>query len=261
MRLLRALHQRLAETGDRKAPLIAYLEEELEDRGVDAREGVPAGLRRILSNAIFSAGNVRDRFSPDGWMALNDLARTANRMAETVSPGDDNARAMGVLLRKITGFSGLVHENMFRFAGWRFLSLGRSLERALAMTRNLEALADPDAPEGALDLAVEVGDSVMTHRRRYAVSTNRETVVDLLALDAMNPRAVLYHLSEVQKHVEVLPGAEEESGQMSPLSRAVLRAHAGLAVQEPETLDTAALAALAEEISDLSELISETYLR
>lgn len=261
MRLLRALHQRLAETGDRKAPLIGYLEEELEDMGIDAREGVPAGLRRILSAAISSAGNVRDRFSPDGWMALNDLARTANRMAETVSPGDDNARAMGVLLRKITGFSGLVHENMFRFAGWRFLSIGRSLERALAMTRNLEALADPDAPEGALDLAVEVGDSVMTHRRRYAVSTNRETVVDLLALDAMNPRAVLYHLSEVQKHVGVLPGAEEESGQMSPLSRAVLRVHAGLAVQEPDSLDTAALAALADEIAGLSELISDTYLR
>ncbi|PJN96703.1 hypothetical protein CNY89_00965 [Amaricoccus sp. HAR-UPW-R2A-40] len=86
-------------------------------------------------------------------------------------------------------------------------------------------------------------------------------MVDLLALDAMNPRAVLYHLSEVQKHVAVLPGAEEESGQMSPLSRAVLRAHAGLAVQEPETLDTVALGALAEEISGLSELISDTYLR
>lgn len=261
MRLLRALHQRLAETGDRQAPLIEYLEDKLDDMGIDAREGVPAGLRRILSSAIFSAGNVRDRFSPDGWMALNDLARTANRMAETVIPGDDNARAMGVLLRKITGFSGLVHENMYRFTGWRFLSVGRSLERALAMTENLRALADPEAPEGALDLAVEVGDSVMTHRRRYAVATNRETVVDLLALDAMNPRAVLYHLSEVKKHVDLLPGAEEENGQMSPLSRAVLKAQAGLAVQEPETLDTAALEALADEIAGLSELMSDAYLR
>ena len=63
-------------------------------------------------------------------MALNDLAKTARRLAERVTPGDDAARAMGVLLRKITGFSGLVHENMYRFTGWRFLSIGRSLERA-----------------------------------------------------------------------------------------------------------------------------------
>ena len=46
-------------------------------------------------------------------------------------PGDATARALSVLLRKITGFSGLVHENMYRFAGWRFLSIGRSLERAI----------------------------------------------------------------------------------------------------------------------------------
>ncbi len=260
MRLLRALHVRLAETGDRRAPLIARLAHKLDALGIDADQGVPDGLQAMLRSAIFSAGHVRDRFSTDGWMALSDLARTAARMADTVSPGDDNARAMGVLLRKITGFSGLVHENMYRFTGWRFLTIGRSLERALAMVSVLRALADPAGPEGALDLAVEVGDSVMTHRRRYAVATNRETVVDLLALDAMNPRAVLYQLTEVKTHVATLPGAEV-NGQMSPLSRAVLRAQAGLAVLTPEALDGAALVALGAEIEALSELLSVAYLR
>jgi uncharacterized circularly permuted ATP-grasp superfamily protein/uncharacterized alpha-E superfamily protein len=260
MRLLRALHVRLAETGDRRSPLTAYLASEIRSLGIDPAQGVPEGLQATLRSAIFSASHVRDRFSPDGWMALNDLARTAARMAETVAPGDDNARAMGVLLRKITGFSGLVHENMYRFTGWRFLSIGRSLERALAMVAVLRGLAAPTAPEGALDLAVEVGDSVMTHRRRYAVATNRETVVDLLALDAMNPRAVLYQLAEVRSHVAVLPGAEV-NGQMSPLSRAVLQAHVGLAVATPEALDGPALAALGAEIAALSDLIAAAYLR
>jgi len=260
MRLLRAMHVRLAETEDRDAPLIAYLAEEIEAMGMDPDEGVPEGLRAILRSAIFSAGNVRDRFSTDGWMAINDLARTAGRMVETVSPGDDNARAMGVLLRKITGFSGLVHENMYRFTGWRFLTIGRSLERAIAMTTILRALADPAAPEGALDLAVEVGDSVMTHRRRYAVSTNRETVVDLLALDGLNPRSVLYQLTEVRTHVAHLPGAEV-NGQMNELSRAVLRTHTALAVRTPDGLDSGALEALGGEIAALSDLIYDTYLR
>jgi uncharacterized alpha-E superfamily protein len=260
MRLLRALHVRLAETGDRRAPLIAYLADELDRMGIDADQGVPDGLQAILASAIFSASHVRDRFSTDGWMALNDLARTAGRMADTVAPGDDNARAMGVLLRKITGFAGLVHENMYRFTGWRFLSIGRSLERALATLAVLRALAAPDAPEGALDLAVEVGDSVMTHRRRYAVATNRDTVVDLLALDAMNPRAVLYQLAEVKAHVATLPGAEV-NGQLSALSRAVLRLHTALAVRSPESLDGAALDALGADVAELSELLSEAYLR
>lgn len=260
IRLLRAMHVRLAESGDPKSPLIRLVARRLKAMGVDAHEGVPKGLRSNLTSAIASASQVRDRFSTDGWAALNDLARTATRMAETVAPGDDAARAMSVLLRKITGFSGLVHENMHRFTGWRFLSIGRSLERALATCRNLIALAAADRPDGALDLLVEVGDSVMTHRRRYAVETSRETVADLLALDGMNPRAILHHLGEIREHVALLPDAEA-NGQLSRLSRAVLRAHAGLATLTPDEVSEAALLALASEIEALSDLLSNAYLR
>ncbi len=260
MRLLRALHVRIAETGDTKAPLILHLSRRLRRMGIDAEQGVPEGLRKTLQSAIFSAGHVRDRFSTDGWMAINELARTAERMSQTVVAGDDNARAMGVLLRKITGFSGLVQENMYRFTGWRFLSIGRSLERAYQMTAHLRALAREEAPEGALGLAVEIGDSVMTHRRRYASEISRETVMDLLALDDMNPRAILFQLGEIKEHVATLPGAVV-NGQRSTVSRAVLRAHSGLAVRTPAQVDEATLAALSLEIDEISDLLSETYLR
>ena len=52
-----------------------------------------------------------------------------------MQPGDDATRAMTVLLRKLAGFSGLVHENMYRFAGWRFLEIGRRLERGIQIAR------------------------------------------------------------------------------------------------------------------------------
>ncbi len=260
MRLLRAHHIRLAETANPEAPLIAHLAQHLEANGLDPTEGIPSGLTWTLNAAITSASHVRDRFSTDGWMALNDLARTADRMSESVTPGDDNARALGILLRKITGFSGLVHENMYRFTGWRFLLIGRSLERSMAMAGALAWLSPPSAPDGALDMAVEIGDSVMSHRRRYAVATTRETVVDLLALDSMNPRSVLYQLNELREQVSFLPGAEN-GGQLSRLSREVLRTHSALAVQTPETIDEGFLLDLRSEIGALSELLSETYLR
>lgn len=260
MRLLRAHHARLAETADPEAPLIAHLDLHLKNLGITPSEGVPRGLLDTLNAAIGSAGNVRDRFSTDGWLALNDLARTARRMDGTVQPGDDSARAMGVLLRKITGFSGLVHENMYRFTGWRFLSIGRSLERSQAMSGLLAWLGDPAAPEGALDLAVEIGDSVMSHRRRYAISTTRETVIDLLALDAMNPRAVLYQLTELRDQIAYLPAAEV-NGQLSKLSREMLRVHTALAVQLPDTLDSETLLTIRAQLAGLSDLLAETYLR
>jgi uncharacterized circularly permuted ATP-grasp superfamily protein/uncharacterized alpha-E superfamily protein len=260
MRVLRAYHFRLSETGDPSTELLVHTRELFELLGLDPEQNLPDALLDALAAAIRSAGHVRDRFSPDGWMALSDLDKTARRMAATLTAGDDAARAMSVLLRKVTGFSGLVHDNMYRFTGWRFLEIGRFLERAIAISGNLAVLADPEAPEGSLDLAVEIGDSVMSHRRRYAIATSRETVVDLLALDGMNPRSVLFQLTGLRDQVRLLPNAEL-NGQMSSLSRAVLRVHAALAVEEPLTLDTAAFWELRVDLGKLSELLTEAYMR
>lgn len=261
MRLLRAYHVRLAEAGFSETPLIGHLESFVEEVGVDPEQSVPGALRSDLAAAIGSAGKVRDRFSIDGWMALNDLADTAAKLAKTVTPGHDAARAMGVLLRKITGFSGLVHENMYRSTGWRFMSIGRSLERAIGMCALLASLTDGQAPGGALDLAIEVGDSVMSHRRRYSVSTTRETVIDLLALDAMNPRAVLYQISEIRDQIAMLPHDSALDGHMSGLTRAVLRLHTDIAVQRPEDLQSDEFVAYGHRLMRISELLTETYLR
>ena len=175
-------------------------------------------------------------------------------------PGDDTARAMGVLLRKLSGFSGLVHENMYRFTGWRFLSIGRSLERASSMLYILARFADPEAPEGAFDLAIEVGDSAMSHRRRYAVATSRETVIDMLALDPLNPRSVIYQFDAMQEHLSFLPGSDAHRFN-SRLQRSMLQTYAQLAGHTVETLDTEALMAIAGEVADLSNQVSQAYFR
>ncbi len=260
LRLLRARNARLAESGSAAGPLLAGMDPLLTVLGVDPNEGIPQGLIQTLGAAIASAGAVRDRFSPDGWSALADLDKTMRRMSQRVTVGDDAARAIGKLLRKLTGFSGLVHENMYRFLGWRFLKLGQHHERAMGMTAILATLADPDAPEGALDLAVEVGDSVMTHRRRFALVTARDTVVELMALDEMNPRAVRFQLDGIRDQLSHLPGASGRGATIA-LSRAVAALHGQLDRTSPEALDSAALWAFRAELATVSELVTEGYLR
>ncbi len=260
MRLLRARHVRLAEGGPASAPLLAVLDPLIEAQGAEPGSGIPFGLLDALGSAIRCAGQIRDRFSPDGWSALADLDGTARRFATRVQPGDDAARAIGKLLRKLSGFSGLVQENMYRFLGWRFLELGRYHERGMAMAALLASLTDADAPEGALDLAIEVGDSVMTYRRRFAITTTRDTVIDLLALDAGNPRSILFQMEGIREQVALLPGASGPAG-LSPLSRSVLREHATLATATPGDLDAEELWNLRARIGALSDLLSMTYLR
>ncbi len=66
------------------------------------------------------------------------------------------------------------------------------------MTRLLGHMSGNEAPDGALDMLLEIGDNVMTHRRRYNVNTARLTVTDLLALDPLNPRSILFQLNEIE---------------------------------------------------------------
>ena len=259
LRILRAWHHRFAEYADPEQPLLKDVTRYLAELDIDTDEAVPSTLVRNIDSAVFSAGNIRDRFSPDGWLALNDLAKTARRFHDSIEPGDDATRAMTVLLRKLAGFAGLVHENMYRFTGWRFLSIGRYLERGLHMTRLLGHFSGEDAPDGALDMLVEIGDSVMTHRRRYPVATAPLTVTDLLALDPLNPRSILYQLNEIKDEVEQLPDAFV-NGQMSPFYREAMRLHAGLAVMTPETMTDDVYARLETELERLSDILGQTYL-
>ena len=260
IRLLRAWHVRLAESGHADTPLLKHATEYPGFFGADPARKVTKDLRTAIAAATSSASQVRDRFSMDGWTALNELAESARLELSNIAPGYATARSLGLLLRQITGFSGLVHDNMYRFEGWRFLSLGRSLERAGMLAGMLAWFADDAAPEGAFDFAVEVGDSVLTHRRLYAVASSRATVVDLLGCDADNPRSIHYQLSELREHVAVLPGAREQ-GQMSQLSRAIMKLHADVAVKTPESLDTDALVAIRGELGLVSDLLTKAYLR
>lgn len=259
MRQMRCYHLRLAETGLESTPVLDYLAAHLKTGGVEMTHSLPPQITDQIEAAITCAGKVRDRFSIDGWLALRDLAKTARWMAGSVQPGDDAARAMSVLLRKTGGFTGLVHENMYRFSGWRFLSIGRALERADRMCVTLAALGAPDAPEGSLDVAVEIGDSVMTHKRRFSVETNRNTVIDLLALDSLNPRSVLFQLSEVKDHVATLPNAVT-LGEMSPLARQVLRLHTDLAVLTPADVTPKRLLRMRVKLAELSDSLTAAYL-
>ena len=74
LRILRAWHARYAESANPGQPLLAFVSEYLSDIDVDTKSGVPESLLRNIDSAVYSASNIRDRFSPDGWLALNDDA-------------------------------------------------------------------------------------------------------------------------------------------------------------------------------------------
>jgi uncharacterized alpha-E superfamily protein len=227
---------------------------------LDVTQPPTALIRPGLDSARISASKVRDRFSVDGWAALSDLVTSVEAMSGTLRPGDDTARALGVLLRKITGFNGLVHENMHRSSGWRFLTLGRAMERADAAAAVVAACGDGAHPGlGLLELALEYGDSRITHQRRYRIDPTRETVADLMVLDASNPRSVMFQAVAMRRIAEDLPGARVE-GRVSDVLGMLLRLETELVVMHPEAVSTARLSDLRGDLANLSAALSAAYL-
>ena len=100
----------------------------------------------------------------------------------------------------------------------------------------------------------------MTHRRRFAVSTGRGTVIDLLLLDRLNPRSVLHQVATVHEHLKVL-SPPSEMPRMPPVLREVLRLETDLATATAAGMDAGAVLDIATRAGALPGLLAETYLR
>jgi uncharacterized alpha-E superfamily protein len=96
---------------------------------------------------------------------------------------------------------------MNRGYGWRFLDIGRRLERAVFGIGVLRtACFVVDEFETTLwEALLTMSDNVVTYRRRYRTVPQAAPVLDLLLLDEGTPRSVAYQIVRLQEHVTSLP--------------------------------------------------------
>ena len=258
-RTLRAYHLRLEDHDVTPVPVFDRLHGFLEGRGYSLIHPMPDLFIDLLDRARGCAAKVRDRFSDDGWYALDELDGAARDLAPSLEAGDSAGRALSLLLRKLAGFAGLVNDNMFRFSGWRFMTMGRALERGVQISDLLAEFAERGAPQGSFDAALEIGDSVMTHRRRYSVETNRNTVMDLLALDPENPRSVVFQTAVLRDQQAALP-RRRRSTQLTLPERRILKLHTQLSVATPDDLDRATLDEISAAFQSISDALHSEYM-
>ena len=144
------------------------------------------------------AWQLKERLSSDTWHVIQQLEAEFSRPMP-VNPEQRFMAHFGVLDRAVmtlSAFSGLLMENTTRGAGWRFLELGRRLERALQMAELLRAgVAEvlPDV-EPYLHILLQVADSSITYRTRYLSVLRTDLVLQLLLVDESNPRSVAFQL-------------------------------------------------------------------
>lgn len=150
------------------------------------------GLARQQQQLHHSATQLHERISVDNWRALNRMAQPAAARDERPSRSDvmtilDDAVAAAMTL------AGFALDGMTRDLGWRFMWLGRRLERLQFQSLVLQRALAMDA-DGNLDWLLELSDSILTYRTRYRARPEWLPVLDLLLLDLTNPRSILFQV-------------------------------------------------------------------
>ncbi len=166
------------------------------------------GIRSSLSHVKQVAATVRDRLSNDSWHILgrleNELTLFAGLRHNQTS---EIQELLNEMILTMSAFAGLAQESMTRGMGWRFMDMGRRIERAKFMiTLLLNLFSSKGNPKShELETLLEVADSTITYHTRYRTTLYVEPIVDLLLLDELNPRAVGFQMSALFDHVETLP--------------------------------------------------------
>jgi uncharacterized alpha-E superfamily protein len=164
------------------------------------------GVRELLKSVRLIASAVRDRFSGDTWRILGRLDLDARARSRRLPLARATALIHNLVL-DLAAFSGVEMENMTRGHGWRFLDLGRRLERGLSLLKLLRAAASVEsAPVAVLEPVLEIADSVMTYRRQYFSAPRLPGVLDLLLRDESNPRSLIFQVNVLREHATALVG-------------------------------------------------------
>jgi uncharacterized alpha-E superfamily protein len=267
-----------AETGDdadfgTAEQFQAFAEVEREIHALVFDSARPGSLRGTMDAMRHVASIVRDRISLDSWRILNRVEQDFRSLKAVAATQLSDVLAMlNPMILDLSAFSGLGMESMTRGPGWRFLDMGRRIERALDTINLLQHTLLDDGPDErpVLEALLEIADSSMTYRNRYLTMLRPAPLLDLLRTDETNPRSVGYQLAALAEHVENLPRDPAEP-LLTAEQRTMLDVLASVRLADVNHLSRTdrndfrsdlniLLARLAQQLRTLSDGLSHKYL-
>ena len=171
------------------------------------------GLSQTLQELGRVGFSLRDRISHDHWRAMNRLVNDP-----AMSPDLTLGPTLVWLDRAVAGLaslSGFSLDAMNRDAGWRFLSLGRRIERLELLAKALDIvvgqLMQTKAENSAshetnqpLDWLLDLTDSSGSFRGQTTGVASWRAMRSIVLLDATNPRSLRFQIEGVQQALQRL---------------------------------------------------------
>ena len=212
-----------------------------------ARENT-RGAREVVSTELWECLNAT-------WIALPDRQGYSRRVGPHAF--------LAFVEERAAMFTGLADSTMSRDDGWRFLVLGRSIERADMVLRLLLSRVRDKASSPGWTTVLRSTGAQDAYLRTYRGALNASLVVQFLLRDSLFPRSVFYALRQAETCLEeVGRHAGEAQGEKSEALRLLGRARSELEFLRPTDLLTELprrLGSLQATIRDAGEAVSVQY--
>ena len=225
----------------------------------------PNSLRADVDALVRLGSLVRDRLSVHAWKIFQRIDELFRQSPSSANIGD-LLEISDALLMLLAALSGIAMESITRTQIFRFLDLGRRIERAQQVISIVEhgVLAVPHAVRPLLETTLELTESLMTYRARYMANVHTVGVLDLVLTDETNPRSLAYQLSRIKEHIDNLPRDPYHTS-FRPEQRAILSLLSSVRLLDVEDMQHRAttieeLTQWNERLGGLSNLISHQYL-
>ena len=232
-------------------------------------------IRSTLNAMLHSADQSKELLSSDTMRVINDIRDALGGLNKSLSGSLASApeEALDPLVTTLMALSGLTQESMVRTVGWRFMEIGKRIERAIQTIFTVQTLMSkvvtPSEQQTMLSSLLRSLEVLITYRRRYRSRVDLQLGLELVLLDPTNPRSLLFQFEELQNHINQLPKAERLSCELVPEERATLEAITTIKLTRlAQTLETDTnerenltklLQQLEELVSSVSNVISDKY--
>jgi uncharacterized circularly permuted ATP-grasp superfamily protein/uncharacterized alpha-E superfamily protein len=194
-----------------------------------------------LNSLLVAAEEIKETLSVDMQRIINDIRDELKDLQHKLQVGMTAApeAALDPLVTALMALSGLTHESMMRGVGWHFMEMGRRLERSWQTISQVRSLLVPVVGERDEEVLLEVMllsvEGLNNYRHRYNGQMAIANGLELVLLEPVNPRSLLYQLEALYVHLAELPAASGQRG-LPAFSRLVLEASTALKLSDPVDL-------------------------
>jgi uncharacterized circularly permuted ATP-grasp superfamily protein/uncharacterized alpha-E superfamily protein len=158
-----------------------------------------------LRSVRLAAASVRERLSPEHWRLLEQAEARFFKPHEDLSAPEtpsaqrgtvlDTASVQGLLAdtsQMLAALTGAQTDRMSRDDGWRFLSMGRHIERLAFLSHALSEAVQLGliAEQAGFDAVLELFDSTISFHAQHQQSRTPQALIELLVTDPDNPRSL-----------------------------------------------------------------------